>query len=92
MTLYCYSTVHCAQQGLEEAGEKGAQILCLQEIFYGPYFCAEQDIKWYQTAEKVPGPTVELLSEYAKKYQMVMIILLFEILINMVSLDYCLYL
>jgi N-carbamoylputrescine amidase len=31
---------------IEEAGDKGAQILCLQEIFYGPYFCAEQDIKW----------------------------------------------
>ena len=43
---------------IEEAGEKGVQILCLQEIFSGPYFCAEQDIKWYQTAEKVPGPTI----------------------------------
>jgi predicted amidohydrolase len=51
---------------IEEAGDKGAQILCLQEIFYGPYFCAEQDIKWYATAEPVPGPTVERLAEYAK--------------------------
>ena len=49
---------------IEEAGQKGAQILCLQEIFHGPYFCAEQDIKWYATAEKVPGPTVERLAEY----------------------------
>lgn len=30
---------------IEEAGKKGVNILCLQEIFYGPYFCAEQDIK-----------------------------------------------
>jgi predicted amidohydrolase len=51
---------------IEEAGDKGAQILCLQEIFYGPYFCAKQDIKWYTTAEPVPGPTVERLAEYAK--------------------------
>ena len=63
---------------IEEAGEKGVQILCLQEIFCGPYFCAEQDIKWYQTAEKIPGPTVERLAEYSKKYRMVMIIPIYE--------------
>ncbi len=56
---------------IKEAGEKGVNILCLQEIFHGPYFCAEQDIKWYGTAEKVPGPITDRLSEYAKKYQMV---------------------
>ncbi len=63
---------------IEEAGKKGVQILCLQEIFYGPYFCAEQDIKWYQTAEPVPGPTTNKLAEYAKKYKMVMIIPVYE--------------
>ena len=59
---------------IEEAGQKSVQILCLQEIFHGPYFCAEQDIKWYETAEKVPGPIIERFSEYAKKYRMVMVI------------------
>ena len=54
--------------------QKGVEILCLQEIFYGPYFCAEQDTKWYETAEKVPGPTTERLAEYAKKYKMVMVL------------------
>ncbi len=63
---------------VEEAGKKGVQILCLQELFHGPYFCAEQDIKWYQTAEPVPGPTVKLLSEMANKYKMVMIIPVYE--------------
>lgn len=63
---------------IEKAGREGVQILCLQEIFFGPYFCAEQNIKWYQNAEKVPGPTTERLSEYAKKYQMVMIIPVYE--------------
>jgi N-carbamoylputrescine amidase len=67
---------------IEEAGDKGAQILCLQEIFYGPYFCAEQDIKWYATAEPVPGPTVERLAEYAKKYKMVMVIPVYEMEID----------
>ena len=67
---------------IDEAGKKGVQILCLQEIFHGPYFCAEQDIKWYGTAEKVPGPTVERLAEYAKKYQMVMVIPVYEMQIE----------
>jgi len=63
---------------IEEAGEKGVQILCLQEIFFGPYFCAEQDVKWYDTAETVPGPTTDRLSEYAKKYKMVLILPVYE--------------
>ena len=63
---------------IEEAGEKGVQILCLLEIFYGPYFPAEQDTKWYATAEQVPGPTTERLAEYAKKYKMVMVIPVYE--------------
>ncbi len=67
---------------IEEAGQKGVNILCLQELFYGPYFCAEQDIKWYGNAEKVPGPTTERLTEYAKKYQMVIIIPVYEMEID----------
>ena len=63
---------------IEDAGKKGVQILSLQEIFFGPYFCAEQDTKWYGTAEPVPGPTTERLAEYAKKYRMVMVIPVYE--------------
>ncbi|MEK6194481.1 MAG: acyltransferase, partial [Deltaproteobacteria bacterium] len=63
---------------IEEAGQKGVNILCLQEIFYGPYFCCEQDTKWYATAESVPGPTTDMLAEYAKKYSMVMVIPVYE--------------
>jgi N-carbamoylputrescine amidase len=63
---------------IEEAGEKGVQILCLQEIFNTPYFCPSQDSKWYVTAESVPGPTTEMMAEYAKKYQMVMIVPIYE--------------
>lgn len=64
---------------IEEAGKKGVQILCLQEIFNTPYFCPGQDRKWYNSAEPVPGPTVERMQEYAKKYEMVMIVPIFEI-------------
>ena len=45
---------------IDEAGRKGVQILCLQEIFNGPYFCPSQDARWYDAAEPIPGPTTEL--------------------------------
>ncbi len=52
---------------IERAGKQGVQILCMQEIFYGPYFCAEQDTKWYDTAEPVPGPTTEIMQKLGWK-------------------------
>jgi beta-ureidopropionase len=63
---------------IEEAGKNGVQILCLQEIFDGPYFCPGQDKKWYAAAEEVPGPTTYRLAELAKKYQMAMVIPIYE--------------
>src|SRR6184192_2901934 len=39
---------------LDEAARKGAKILCMQEIFTGPYFCAEQSPRWYGMVEKIP--------------------------------------
>jgi len=64
---------------IEEAGKKGVQILCLQEIFTTPYFCPSQDAKWYATAEAIPdGPTTQLMCEYAKKYSMVIIVPIYE--------------
>lgn len=63
---------------VDEAGQKGVQILCFQEIFNTPYFCPGQDSKWYESAETVPGPTTDLMSEYAKKYQMVIIVPVYE--------------
>ncbi len=63
---------------IEEAGKKGVQILGLQEMFNGPYFCPSQDAKWCDIAEEVPGPSCERLAEYAKKYQMAMVIPVYE--------------
>src|SRR5262245_30294686 len=37
-----------------EAARQRAQAVCLQELFYGPYFCAEQETRWYQLTERVP--------------------------------------
>jgi N-carbamoylputrescine amidase len=63
---------------IEEAGQKGVQLLCLQEIFTTPYFCPAQDPKWYAAAEPVPGPTVEALQPLAKKYEMVIVAPVYE--------------
>ena len=63
---------------IEDAGRAGVQILCLQEIFDGPYFCPSQDARWCDTAEAVPGPTTEALAPIARKYGMVMIVPVYE--------------
>jgi beta-ureidopropionase len=64
---------------IEEAASKGVQILCLQELFYGPYFCAEQEIKWYDMTERIPdGPTTRLMQELARKHGMVIVVPMYE--------------
>jgi beta-ureidopropionase len=63
---------------IEEAANKGVQILCLQEIFFGPYFPAEQDEKWYALAETVPGPTTILMQGICRRHQMAMILPIYE--------------
>ena len=64
---------------IEQAAGKGVQVLCLQEIFYGPYFCAEEQVKWYNTAERIPdGPTVKLMRDVARKHGMVIIVPIYE--------------
>jgi len=63
-----------------EAAAKGVQILSLQELFYGPYFCAEQETKWYSLVEEIPnGSTVKLMQEVAKKYGIVLVIPIYEV-------------
>ena len=63
---------------IHDAGKRGVQILCLQEIFNGPYFCPGQDKRWYDAAEAVPGPTVAALAPLAAKYQMVIVVPVYE--------------
>jgi N-carbamoylputrescine amidase len=47
---------------IEKAASEGVQIICMQEIFTGPYFCAEQTTRWYESTEKIPdGPTTKLM-------------------------------
>src|SRR6266700_2404521 len=64
---------------IEQAARKRVQILCLQELFYGPYFCAEQDPRWYQLTERVPdGPTIKMMQDLAKKHRMALVVPVYE--------------
>jgi N-carbamoylputrescine amidase len=63
---------------IDEAGKKGVQILCLQEIFNGPYFCPGQDKRWYDAAEPVPGPTTEAVAKLAAKHRMAVVVPVYE--------------
>ncbi|HSJ08812.1 MAG TPA: nitrilase-related carbon-nitrogen hydrolase [Longimicrobiales bacterium] len=64
---------------IEQAASEGVQVLCMQEIFTGPYFCAEQTPRWYDATEKIPdGPTTKLMQELARRHNMVIIVPLYE--------------
>src|SRR5678815_4484599 len=64
---------------VEDAAKQGVQMLCFQEIFTTPYFCAEQQTRWYEAVEKIPdGPTVRLMQDVAKQHSMVLIVPIYE--------------
>ena len=65
---------------IRKAAEDGAQIVCLQEIFYGPYFCAEQQTRWYDFTEPVPGgETIVLMQKLAKELHVAIIVPIYEV-------------
>ncbi len=64
---------------VEDAANQGVQMLCFQEIFTTPYFCAEQQTRWYEAVEKVPdGKTVQMMQSVAKEKGMVLIVPIYE--------------
>lgn len=64
---------------VEDAARQGVQMLCFQEIFTTPYFCAEQTTRWYDAVERIPdGPTVKLMQEVATQHGMVLIVPIYE--------------
>lgn len=65
---------------IRRAAAAGAQIVCLQEIFYGPYFCAEQSTRWYDFTEPVPGgPTTQLIRKLAKELHIAVVLPVYEV-------------
>jgi len=67
-----------AIQGIREAAAKGAQIVCLQELFRSLYFCDTENYHNFALAEPIPGPTTEALSPLAAELNCVIIASLFE--------------
>src|SRR4029079_16005073 len=64
--------------GINDAAKRGAQIICLQELFRSQYFCQTEDIQLFKLAETIPGPSTEALSKVARQKKVVIIASLFE--------------
>jgi beta-ureidopropionase len=65
---------------IAQAAKGEAQITCLQEIFYGPYFCAEQETRWYDLTEPIPdGPTIKLMQDLARQHHMALVVPIYEL-------------
>src|SRR5947209_4063438 len=67
-----------AVERIEEAARRGAEIVCLQELFRSPYFCQRQDPALFDLAEPIPGPTTGRLGELARRLGIVVIAPVFE--------------
>lgn len=67
-----------AVQKISEAAQKGAQIVCLQELFQRRYFCQTQDAELFSLAETIPGPSTQELGRLAARLEIVVIAPLFE--------------
>jgi len=72
------SNMDKAIAGVREAAAKGAQIVCLQELFTSLYFCDVEDYEHFKLAESIPGPSTDQLSALAKELGVVIIASLFE--------------
>jgi len=67
-----------AEWRIREAAGKGAQIVCLQELFRSQYFCREEDARLFDLAESIPGATTDMLAHRARDLNVVIIASLFE--------------
>src|SRR2546423_14941188 len=67
-----------AESRIREAAEKGAQIVCLQELFNAPYCCKSQKHERFDLAEPIPGPTIDRMRRLASELEMVIIVPIFE--------------
>jgi N-carbamoylputrescine amidase len=63
---------------ISKAVKKGAQVICLPELFRSQYFCQSENIDYFNLAETIPGPSTETISEIAKKKKVVVIVPVFE--------------
>src|ERR1051326_537580 len=67
-----------AIEKIREAAKRGAQIVCMHELFRGEYFCRTEDAALFDLAEAIPGPATEALSTIAKQHNVAVVVSLFE--------------
>jgi N-carbamoylputrescine amidase len=67
-----------AVERIREAAQRGAQVVCLQELFRSQYFCQREDAALFDLAEPIPGPTTERLGPLARELKVVVLASLFE--------------
>ncbi|MGE0352987.1 MAG: carbon-nitrogen hydrolase [Gemmatimonadales bacterium] len=67
-----------ALAGIREAAGRGAQVICLQELFRTQYFCQTEDHEFFKLAEPIPGPSTEALGGLARELGVVLVASLFE--------------
>jgi beta-ureidopropionase len=73
------SMIAAALRHIHAAADAGAQVVCLQELFYGPYFCQVQDADYYSYTEAIPdGPTTRLLQKAAQTHRIVIVAPMYE--------------
>ena len=72
------SMIQLHERYVEEAAAKGAQVMCFQELFYGPYFCQVQEAEYYEYAESIPGPITERFAALAARHNMVLVLPMYE--------------
>ncbi len=63
---------------VEEAASRGAQVICLPELFRSQYFCQQEDPELFNLAESIPGPSTEALTPVARRLHVVVIVPVFE--------------
>jgi N-carbamoylputrescine amidase len=63
---------------VRDAAHRGAQVVCLPELFKTQYFCQREDAALFDLAESIPGPTLNLMAEVAREKKIVVIVSLFE--------------
>ncbi|HWG11020.1 MAG TPA: carbon-nitrogen hydrolase [Rhodanobacteraceae bacterium] len=66
------------ESGLRDAKAAGAQLVLLQELHNGPYFCQHEDVGEFERAESIPGPSSERIGKLAEQLQLVVVASLFE--------------
>ncbi len=73
------SMIQLHEQYVAEAAAQGVQVMCFQELFYGPYFCQVQEAEYYSYTEAIPdGPTTKRFQELAAKHNMVLVLPMYE--------------